>query len=164
MGPEDIFAYGYGIMYSPTYRNLYQELLRREFPRIPLTEYQKLFRSVVEYGNKLIGMHLMQSKALENPITQFTQPGQNDVTKGFPKYQDGRVYINVQQYFDRMSEDVWNFHIGSYQVCEKWLKDRRGRELSYDDLTHYQKVVVALKDTIRLMEEIDAAIPRWPIR
>jgi len=77
--------------------------------------------------------------------------------------QQGRVYINREQYIEGVPPEVWAFHIGGYQVCDKWLKDRRGRMLSYDDLTHYQKVAVALKETIRLMAEIDAAIPAWPL-
>jgi len=107
------------------------------------------------------------------------------VAKGHPRYvapgepepgtdkplKKGRVYISPDtpktgkkaQYFEGVPPDVWDFHIGGYQVCEKWLKDRRGRKLSYDDLTHYQRVVVALNETTRLMEEIDAAIPDWPI-
>ena len=103
--------------------------------------------------------------------------------KGYPKYfapgevepgskggggdgailEAGRVYINKSQYFEGVPPEVWEFRVGGYQVCDKWPKDRRGRQLSYDDLTHYQKVVVALQETIRLMEEVDEAIPGWPI-
>jgi len=75
----------------------------------------------------------------------------------------GRVYINKAQYFEGAPREVWAFHVGGYQVCEKWLKDRRGRALSYEDITHYQRVVVALSETIRLMAAIDAAIPAWPM-
>jgi len=75
----------------------------------------------------------------------------------------GRVYINKEQYFDGVPKNVWEFHIGGYQVCEKWLKDRKGRQLSNDDINHYQKIVVALNETIRLMKEIDDAIPAWPL-
>jgi len=74
-----------------------------------------------------------------------------------------RVWINPTQYFDGVPPEVWAFHVGGYQVLDKWLKDRRGRQLSYDDLTHYQRIVVALKRTMELMAEIDAAIPGWPI-
>ena len=74
-----------------------------------------------------------------------------------------RVYINKEQYFEGISPKVWDFHIGGYQVCQKWLKDRKGRTLSYDELTHYQKVAAALAETIRIMEEIDQAIPNWPM-
>jgi hypothetical protein len=109
----------------------------------------------------------------------------NEVAKGHPRYlapgqrdprtgkalKLGRVYISSDepkagkqgQYFEGVPPEVWEFHIGGYQVCEKWLKDRRGRHLTYDELTHYQKVIVAIKETIRLMKEIDAAIPRWPM-
>jgi len=75
----------------------------------------------------------------------------------------GRVYINKSQYFEGVPPEVWVFQVGGYQVCDKWLKDRRGRQLSYDDLTHYQKVVVALKETIRLMEEVDSTVGEWPL-
>jgi hypothetical protein len=92
------------------------------------------------------------------------------IGKGYPKYvasEDGKlgcIKINETQYLEGIPQMVWEFHIGGYQVCEKWLKDRGGRQLSYDDLTHYQKVIVALKETIRLMEEIDKTIPEWPIK
>ena len=90
--------------------------------------------------------------------------------KGFPKFvtyeedQQGYVYINKKQYLEGVPKDVWEFHVGGYQVCERWLKERRGRQLSYNDLTHYQKIIVALNETIRLMAEIDQTIPEWPIK
>ena len=125
---------------------------------------------------------------LASLITRYPVPGDNTVAKGHPKYlapgnlepgtgnplPSGRVYISKDdpkggthgQYFEGVPPEVWAFHVGGYQVCEKWLKDRRGRQLSYEDLTHYQRVVVALNETIRLMAEIDAAIDDhggWPI-
>ncbi len=78
--------------------------------------------------------------------------------------QDQRVYINSEQYFQGVPPEVWEFRVGGYQVCEKWLKDRKGRQLSYDDQNHYQRVVVALKGTIQRMEDIDRIIPLWPIQ
>lgn len=78
-------------------------------------------------------------------------------------YAAGNVWINPRQYFGGVPEEVWNFKIGGYQVCEKWLKDRKGRVLSGEDIRHYQRVVVALQQTIRLMAEVDAAIPGWPM-
>ena len=74
-----------------------------------------------------------------------------------------RVYIHKSQYFEDVPSEVWNVHIGGYQVCQKWLKDRKGGTLSYDELTHYQRIIVALKETIRLMQEIDELIPGWPV-
>jgi hypothetical protein len=76
---------------------------------------------------------------------------------------NGRIYINRDQYFAGIRPEEWEFHIGGYQVLQKWLKDRKGRKLSADDLTHYQRIVIALRETIRLMAEIDQAIPKWPI-
>ena len=87
------------------------------------------------------------------------------MASGYPKFTeaDQRVWINPEQYFEGVPEEVWEFHIGGYQVLEKWLKDRRGRTLSYDDIRHYQRIVVALRETIRLMDEIDEVIPTWPL-
>lgn len=102
-------------------------------------------------------------------VTRYPVAGDNLVEKGHPRYvapqgeTPGRVYINATQYFEGIAPQVWAFMVGGYQVLDKWLKDRRGRQLSYDDLTHYQRVVVALQETIRLMAEVDAAIPTWPI-
>ena len=90
--------------------------------------------------------------------------GSNVVEKVSYNETGERVYINKEQYFEGVPLDVWNFHIGGYQVCQKWLKDRKGRALTYDERVHYQKTVMALKETIRLTEEIDQPIPSWPIR
>ena len=105
----------------------------------------------------------MESPKLDRSITSFPVAGENEVAKGHPKFKDGRVYINKQQYFDGVPEDVWQFTIGGYQVCAKWLKDRRACQLSYDDLAHYQRIIVALQETGRLMEEIDGVIGKWPV-
>ena len=104
---------------------------------------------------------------LNKPITKFKGKGDNVVAKGHPKYQDGMVLVNPSQGFEGVPEDVWEFHIGGYQVCEKWLKDRRERELSAEDIVHYGKVVVSLRETIRLMAEVDAVIDvhgGWPMK
>jgi len=168
-GPEDIFDYIYAIFHSPTYRQRYAEFLKIDFPRLPLTSNLDLFRKLCFLGEELVALHLMESPYLNQLITRYPVVGENIVEKGFPKFvvydddQTGYVFINKTQYFKGVPSEVWDFHIGGYQVCEKWLKDRRGRQLSFDDLMHYQKVVVALKETIRLMEEIDKAIPKWPI-
>ncbi len=168
-GPEDIFDYIYAIFYSPTYRQRYAEFLKIDFPRVPLTSSLDLFRKLCFFGEELVALHLLDSPYLSQLITRYPVVGDNIVEKGFPKfvvYEDGQpgyVFINKTQYFEGVPSEVWDFHIGGYQVCEKWLKDRRGRQLSFDDLMHYQKVIVALKETMRLMEEIGKAIPKWPI-
>jgi hypothetical protein len=184
-GPEDVFNYIYAVLHSPTYRTRYAEFLKNDFPRVPLTSDRELFRSLCGLGAELVALHLLESPKLSKPIARYPVTGPNIVEKGFPKYlapgetepgkseplAAGRVYISKPdaqsgakgQYFEGVPPEVWNFHIGGYQVCEKWLKDRRGRTLTYDDLEHYCKVVTALSETIRLMADIDAAIPKWPL-
>jgi predicted helicase len=162
-GPEDIFNYAYAVFHSPTYRRRYTEFLKIDFPHLPLTSNKELFKALAGKGNELVAMHLMESPALNNLITKYRVPGSNVVEKVSYDDNTGRVYINKEQYFEGIAPEVWNFHIGGYQVCQKWLKDRKGRTLTYDELTHYQKVVVALKETIRLMGEIDSLIPGWPV-
>jgi len=114
-------------------------------------------------GRELVGLHLLESPKVNEFITRFPESGDNAVEKVTYDEKKKCVYINKTQYFDRVPKEVWEFHIGGYQVCEKWLKDRKGRQLSNDDIMHYQKVVVALNETIRLMREIDEVIPGWPL-
>ncbi len=161
------------------------EFLKVDFPRIPLPRDLELFRRLCHLGGELVSLHLLESPRLANPITRFSIGGDCQVVKPFPKHLPpgspepgmgrplrlGRVYINSSssleldgQYFDNVPTEVWDFHIGGYRVCERWLKERRGRTLTSDDITHYQKVVTALAETIRLMQEIDSAIPKWPIQ
>jgi len=177
-GPEDVFHYIYAVFHSPTYRERYAEFLKIDFPRVPLTSDRRLFRKLCGLGAELTALHLLESPSLAKKITNFPEAGSLRVEKGFPKYyppgeiapgfsdpiDKGRVYINKEQYFNGVPSEVWELHVGGYQVCDKWLKDRRGRQLSFDDVEHYCKVVVALNDTIRLMGEIDDAITDWPIR
>jgi len=184
-GPEDVFHYMYAIFHSPTYRERYSEFLKFDFPRLPLTSDKKLFAALVEKGAELVPLHLMESPALDSRITHYPTPGDHLVEKGHPKYfapgdkppggtdplKEGRVYISRDdkktgkrgQYFEGVPPEVWEFHVGGYQVCAKWLKDRRGRKLTFDDIQHYQKIVVALAETSRLMAEVDEIIPTWPI-
>lgn len=167
--PEDIFHYIYAILHSPTYRQRYAEFLKTDFPRVPLTSDAVLFRDLVALGEKLVGLHLLESPAVGQFITRYPVAGDNTVAKGYPKYvppkanEAGRVYINKTQYFDGITPELWEFQIGGYQVLDKWLKDRRERTLSYDDLTHYQQTAVALHQTMNIMAEIDERIESWPI-
>jgi len=160
-GPEDIFYYAYAVFHSPTYRTRYAEFLKIDFPRLPLTSDKELFAQLVAKGKELVELHLLKSSKVDDFITTYSEAGDNKVEK--VAYADGKVHINNKQYFGELPEEVWNFKVGGYQVCEKWLKDRRGRVLSSEDITHYQRVVVALKETIRLMREIDQAIVKWPM-
>jgi predicted helicase len=163
--PEDIFQYVYTLLYSPGYRARYAEFLKIDFPRLPLTSSLDLFRSLAKLGSKLVALHLMESPQLDKHITKWVGGKNPEVEK--VTYSDETVWIDKAQNegFDGVPEEVWNFHIGGYQVCEKWLKDRKGRTLSKDDIAHYQKIIVALAETIRLMGEIDEVIEEhggWP--
>jgi len=162
-GPEDIFNYAYAVFHSPTYRTRYAEFLKIDFPRLPLTSDKILFKSLAEKGTELVSLHLMEAPILNTPITKYPIDGSHKVEKVAYDEKNQRVYINKTQYFEGVSAEVWEFHIGGYQVCHKWLKDRKGRTLSYDERVHYQKIVVALKETTRLMAEIDEVIPGWPV-
>jgi predicted helicase len=171
-GPEDIFQYMYAILHSPAYRTRYEEPLKRDFPRVPFTTDPHLFYKLSSLGRRLISLHLLESVKGSRCITHYPIEGDNLVDKGYPKYvsagesqtDSGRVYVNQNQYFEMVPRAAWEFYVGSYQVCHKWLKDRQARKLSYDDLIHYQRIILALNETIRLMEEIDRVIPNWPIQ
>jgi predicted helicase len=165
IGPDGVFAYVYGVFYSPTYRTRYDEFLKIDFPRLPLTSSMELFRKLARLGGELVALHLMESPSLDNHITTFVGDSQPQVEK--VAYSDETVWIDKtkSEGFRGVPEAVWNFHIGGYQVCEKWLKDRKGRQLSSEDIEHYHKIVVALNETIRLMAEIDEVINAhggWP--
>jgi predicted helicase len=163
--PEAIFHYIYAIFYSPTYRSRYAEFLKIDFPRVPLTRNVDLFRQLGELGEQLVNLHLMKPPIINETSSPFiNNSGGCIVDAGHPKYENGKVVINKQKDgFMDVPEAVWNFHVGGYQVCQKWLKDRKGRILSQDDIGHYQKIVVALGQSIDLMAKIDAAIPNWPL-
>ncbi len=169
-GPEDVFDYMYAIFHSPTYRTRYAEFLKIDFPRLALTSNPDLFRNLCNFGNQLVKLHLLEESGDEittYPIAgndtieavRYTEPDppQPSLARG----EKGRVWINKSQYFEGISLSVWNFQIGGYKVCEKWLKNRKGRQLNYDDLEHYQKIVSALAETIKLMDEIDKAITEY---
>jgi predicted helicase len=161
--PEDIFYYAYAVFHSPIYRKRYAEFLKVDFPRLPLTSDIGLFKKLAEVGGELVALHLIESPRLDDFITHYPVRGSDEVEKVSYIEQDRRVYINPRQYFEGVPPEVWEFCVGGYQVCEKWLKDRKGRKLSYDDQKHYQRIVVALKETIQKMEDIDRIIPSWPI-
>lgn len=162
--PEDIFHYVYAVLYAPAYRTKYAEFLKSDFPRIPFTAEAKLFRRLASLGEKLVGLHLLKSPDLDPPACRFEGEGNNRVEKGRQtglRYDtdDERVYINAEQHFAPVPEAVWTYQIGGYQVCEKWLKDRRDRRLELDDIRAYCRIVTALGRTIELQGQIDAFYP-----
>lgn len=165
----DVFHYIYAILWAPSYRTRYGGELNSDFPRLPLTSNLELFRSLARLGGELTALHLLESPELAQPITGFIGGAKKGNGPEVEKisWSNDTVWIDKAQStgFQGVREDVWNFHIGGYQVCQKWLKDRKGRTLTRDDIAHYHKIVVALSETIRIMAEIDQVIDEhggWP--
>jgi len=171
--PIDIVDYIYAVLHSPSYREKYKEFLKIDFPRVPYPKDQGTFFQLVKLGGELRQIHLMESPILDKLITKYPVSGSNEVSivrfetydyeatlpneKGEFDYPDylGAVYINDTQYFADVPNSAWEFYIGGYQPAQKWLKDRKGRTLVFEDILHYQKIIVALAETKRLMQEID---------
>ncbi len=177
---EDVLAYLYAVLHAPSYRSRYAEYLKSDFPRIPIqttadskTTFANVWQALLPLGRELIDLHLLK-KSPRAMQPNYPQAGDNEVEK--PRFDKlstngggetsgaGRVYINKTQYFDGVPEATWNFKVGGYQVCEKWLKDRKGRTLTLDEIEHYQKTVAALTRTRELMLAIDAVVDGalWP--
>ena len=162
--PEDIFHYVYAVLYALAYREKYTAFLRMDFPRVPFTSDAKLFRKLAALGARLTALHLLKSPELDPPDCRFEGQGDSRVGKDRKtglRYDPDmeRVYINVAQHFAPVPETVWTYQVGGYQVCEKWLKDRRERRLELDDIRTYCRIVTALGLTIAIQAEIDALYP-----
>ncbi|MCH8326816.1 MAG: DNA methyltransferase, partial [Bacteroidetes bacterium] len=167
--PEEILDYIYAVLHSPNYRVKYKEFLKIDFPRVPYPKNKESFKKLVKLGTELRLLHLLESPKVNQFITTFPiiasdvvekikfeivgdeyiRPLQNEKTK------TGKVWINKEQYFGNIPETAWNFYIGGYQPAQKWLKDRKGRKLTNSDIEHYQKIIVSLTETDRIMKEID---------
>ncbi len=155
IAPEDIFDYIYAVLYSPSYREKYKEFLKIDFPRLPYPKDVKSFKSLVALGFELRSLHLLESPKVNQFVTTYPVTGPDIIEKLV--YKNGNVFINKDQYFGDVPEMAWNFYIGGYQPAQKWLKDRKGRTLNNSDIEHYQKMIVALIETDRIMKEIDKA-------
>ncbi len=151
--PEDVLDYVYAVLHAPSYRTKYQEFLKSDFPRVPYPSDREVFWKLVEKGRKLRALHLLEDPIVHKPITTFPVSGTNIVEK--VAYKDGRVYINAEQYWDNVPETVWSFYIGGYQPAQKYLKDRKGRSLTNAEFENYERTLVSLNETIKVMEEID---------
>lgn len=149
---QGIFDYIYAVLHSPSYRKKYKEFLKIDFPRVPVPKADAEFIKFKQFGTKLRQLHLMQDSSLEDYITTYPEPGDDVVDK--LKFEDRKVWINSEQYFGDVPEVAWNFYIGGYQPAQKWLKDRKGRKLSSEDLDHYQKIIKILVETDKLMTQI----------
>jgi hypothetical protein len=176
-GPRDLFDWIYAILHAPSYRSRYSEALKSAFPRIPIPRDRATFAALVALGRRLVALHLLkphEERILENPAIRFAGTGEARVAKGYPKYKNGKVEINASRWFEDVPKETWTFHVGGYQVCEKWLKDRAGRGgenpepgrlLTDDDILRYRRIVTALTETRAIMTEIDEAIDKhggWP--
>jgi len=153
--PEQVLYYIYAVLYSNTYRKKYAEFLKSDFPRIPFCNDYKLFRAMASAGGKLVDLHLMKSSRLDKPISKFEGKGDNLVDK--PKYDEKNklVYINTGRYFGPVNKDIWEYQIGGYQVMDKWLKDRKGKRLSLENIKHYCRIATAIRETITVQKKID---------
>jgi predicted helicase len=152
---EEIFYYIYAILYSNIYREKYAEFLKIDFPRIPFTKNYNLFKEMAEFGKGLVDLHLFNSTELDPPLCKFQGQGDNRIEKIKYEETEKRIHFNEKQYFEGIPQDIWQYQIGSYQVCRKWLKDRKGRCLSLEDVKHYCRMVTALQKTIEIQKEID---------
>lgn len=175
--PQDLFHWIYGLLHSPTYRTRYGESLRYDFPRIPLTADGELFDAVRTKGADLVALHLLEEdyedaswnrgparNPFATPACSF-QGEETQIESHYPIFEDGFVRISPSSWFEGVSPEVWHQQVGGYKVAEKWLKDRKGRTLSKDDISHYERLVVAISETIRLMLDTDAVIDQrggWP--
>ncbi|TQF26462.1 hypothetical protein UNPF46_33685 [Bradyrhizobium sp. UNPF46] len=162
-GPIDVFNYVYAMLHSGSYRQTYSQFLKLDFPRIPLPVTGEAFRRIAELGGRLQSLHLLDDTVAIPPQVRFPAAGDNVVARSYPRFAtneapSGRVYINSSQYFEGISVEAWMFEIGSYQVLEKWLKDRQGRQLSYAELTLYQRMVGAIVGTLEVMSALDDLI------
>ena len=158
--PEEIFYYIYAILHAPTYREKYAEFLRSDFPRIPFTADRELFTQLAAFGKRLADLHLLTSSELDPPACHFEGDGDTIVAKtkaqGFRYDPDEcRMYVNKTQYFGPISPDVYEYRIGGYQVCDKWLKDRKDRHLELDDIRNYCRMVTAIGITLEIQQELD---------
>ena len=149
--PEQVFDYIYGVLHTPSYRERYKEFLKIDFPRIPYPENADEFNRIAAIGEKLRKLHLMQE--IPQPLTaSFNISGDNIMTE--LRFENGKVFINKTQCFENVTELAWNFYIGGYQPAQKWLKDRKNRTLTYDDIEHYRKIIAILVETHNLMQEL----------
>ncbi|MBO8131978.1 MAG: N-6 DNA methylase [Candidatus Marinimicrobia bacterium] len=157
--PEEILYYIYGVFYSNIYRETYAEFLKIDFPRVPFTASHELFKQIAGFGKQLADLHLLKSPDLDPPIAKYQGSGTNDrIEKVIYKESEQRIYINKDKYFEGITPEVWNYHIGGYQVLQKYLKDRRGRNM--DDAPRYCRIITAISKTIEVQEQIDKIYPK----
>ncbi|RKY07054.1 MAG: DNA methyltransferase [Planctomycetota bacterium] len=153
--PEAVFCYIYAVLYSDTYRRRYSDFLKSDFPRIPFCADYDLFKSIGRSGKNLVDLHLMKSKKLDRPAAKFDGKGNNTVDKPVYDQKKERVYINAGQYFAPVGGDIWEYRIGGYQVMGKWIKSRKGRRLSLEEIRTYCRIAAIVKETMKTQKKIE---------
>ena len=158
VGPEDVLHYIYALFYSPTYRARYADQLRTDFPRVFVAGHKSLWRTMCRIGRRLVMLHLMTAEA--GTLTIFKMRGDVPplIASRYPRYAGDCIYVNDHCWFTHVSEEVWEFRVGAHQVCRKWLKDRRGCELTECDIRHYCSMLAAIEETLQMMVKLDRAI------
>jgi len=151
--PEEILGYIYAVLHSSKYREKYKEFLKTDFPRIPFVDDYTKFKKLAELGDKLIELHLMKGSISRSSV-RFEVSGEEEVVEKL-EYRDGKVYINDMQYFDGVPKEAWEFMIGGYYVLDHWLKERKGKQLTSEEVEHFIKVVGILSETLKIMGKID---------
>ncbi|OQA93935.1 MAG: N-6 DNA Methylase [Microgenomates group bacterium ADurb.Bin219] len=159
VSPEEVFYYIYAVLYSNLYRKKFEEFLKIDFPKVPFTKDYTLFRKVSNIGKELADLHLLNSPLLNNPATKFEGGDGEFVKKWHYDSKLKRIYINEKQFFTNVAPEVWDYFIGGYQVLDKWLKDRKDKSLSSEEINHYIKVIEALKHTLEIQTNIDKIYP-----
>ena len=168
VGPRDLFNYIYAVLHSTEYRRRYAAFLKSDFARVTLTSDLELFSSLAALGQSMVSLHLMETSTQGEP----SYPKQGNSLVERVRYsppgdgQQGRVYVNKEQYFEGVTPETWNFTKGGYRPAEKWLKDRKGRVLAFEDIAHYRRICAVLSETSQLMVHIDQAINArggWPL-
>lgn len=155
--PEQLFYYVYAILHSNQYRQRFAQYLRMDFPRVPITENYEFFSKLAKLGKELADIHLLKSPRLSPPLARYQGSGANDMVEFIQYYEDKSiVQINPDKHFEGITPELWNYHIGGYQVLHKYLKDRKGKSLA--DPIYYCRIVAALKMTIDTQASIDAEI------
>ena len=161
VSPESLFDYIYAVLHRPSYRRDFAEFLRVDFPRIPAATDKREFRRMSKLGRELRELHLLESSFLDGAGHPFSADGENKVDKirfapdSSSGGARGRVYINANRYFANVPLAAWEYCVGGYYPAQKWLKDRKGRSLNFDDQRHYRRMLSALARTAELVEKLD---------
>ena len=151
--PIDLLDYIYAVLHSPSYRERYKEFLKVDFPRVPYPDDAKTFWKLVQFGGRLRKLHLMEEVKPKPNMANYPVSGNNKVEK--LQYLAGKVSMNETQYFDNVPPGAWDFYVGGYQPARKWLKDRKGRALNFNEIQHYQKIIRVFNETIIVMGEVE---------